>query len=275
MVNIVFPTSLKYIQTMGLVYTSISCYHIILLGGDIMIDKSSPIPIYFQLKKDIVNKINKGIWIHGESIASERELCEMYDVSRMTIRQAIGELVQEGILIRKKGKGTYVCDPKVKQQDMMSFTEMINQMGKSLITEVVEFNIVDTPENLQDVFILEKVYKIVRKRIVDDECIAIENVFIPVDYCGYIDKEMLCGSLYKILENYGYTINNSSSSIMAVSLDKDMKVAFSCQDNFPVLEMTSKVFANNNKLLFVEKSLYRSDKFTLQVNISRKEGRLY
>ena len=100
-----------------------------------MIDKSSPIPVYFQLKNDLVKKIAKGVWKPGECIASERELCEIYSVSRMTIRQAIGELVQEGVLTRLKGKGTYVCEQTVKQQDMMSFTEMIAFLLLSLQTE--------------------------------------------------------------------------------------------------------------------------------------------
>lgn len=240
-----------------------------------MIDKNSPIPIYFQLKKDIINKINKGIWLPGQSIASERELCEIYEVSRMTIRQAVGELVQDGVLIRQKGKGTFVCDPKVKQQDMMSFTEMIKQTGRTLKTEVIDFDVIDTPEEFQDAFMLEKVYKIVRKRIVDNECIAVESVYIPVDYCGYIDERMLTGSLYKILEDYGYAISSSTSSIIAVNVDEDIKALFGCNDNFPTLKMISNIFTGNNKLLFVEEALYRSDKFTLQVNISRKEGKLY
>ena len=86
-----------------------------------MIDKNSPIPVYYQLKNDLTSKIAKGVWKPGECIASERELCEVYGVSRMTIRQAVGELVQEGVLLRIKGKGTFVCEQKLKQQDMMSF----------------------------------------------------------------------------------------------------------------------------------------------------------
>ncbi len=129
-----------------------------------MIDKNSPIPVYYQLKNDFIKKIASGVWKAGECISSERELCEIYDVSRMTIRQAIGELVQEGILTRKKGKGTFVCEQRVNQKDMMSFTEMIKQSGRSLETKVVEFEIIDTPEDIQDVFILDRLYKISRKR---------------------------------------------------------------------------------------------------------------
>lgn len=239
-----------------------------------MIDKSSPIPVYFQLKNDLVKKIAQGLWKPGECIASERELCEIYGVSRMTIRQAIGELVQEGVLTRLKGKGTFVCEQTVKQQDMMSFTEMIKQTGRELKTEVINFDVIDTPDDMQDIFMLDKVYKIERRRIVDDECIAVETVFIPVDYCGHINEEMLKGSLYKILENFGYSISNSTSSIVAADITDGIKEKFNTKEKFPVLKIIGKTFANKNKLLFIEEALYRSDKFTLQVNISRKEGEL-
>ena len=74
-----------------------------------MIDKNSPIPVYYQLKEMIKEKIADGTWQVGQCIASERELTEAYGVSRMTVRQALGELVQEGLLVREKGKGTFVC----------------------------------------------------------------------------------------------------------------------------------------------------------------------
>ena len=239
-----------------------------------MIDKNSPILVYFQLKNDLVKKIAQGLWKPGECIASERELCEIYGVSRMTIRQAIGELVQEGVLTRLKGKGTFVCEQTVKQQDMMSFTEMIKQTGRELRTEVINFDIIDTPDDMQDTFMLDKVYKIERRRIVDNECIAVETVFIPVDYCGHINNEMLKGSLYKILEHFGYSISNSTSSIVAVDITDEIKEKFDTKENFPVLKIIGKTFANKNKVLFIEEALYRSDKFTLQVNISRREGEI-
>ena len=238
-----------------------------------MIDKNSPIPVYYQLKNDFIKKIANGIWKAGECISSERELCEIYGVSRMTIRQAIGELVQ-GVLTRKKGKGTFVCEQKVNQKDMMSFTEMIKQSGRVLETKVVEFEVIDTPEDIQDIFILDKLYKITRKRIVDDECIALETVYIPVDYCGHVNKEMLEGSLYKVLEGFGYVITNSNSSIIAVNVNDEIRNLLECQKDEPILKVISKTFTSADKLLFLEEAFYKSDKFTLQVNISRKEGEI-
>lgn len=239
-----------------------------------MIDKNSPIPVYYQLKNDLISKIAEGVWKAGDCIASERELCEIYGVSRMTIRQAIGELVQEGILIRLKGKGTYVCEQTFKQKDMMSFTEMINQMGKNLKTEVIEFEKIETPEDFSDIFSLEELYKITRKRIVDDICVALERVYIPVDYCGYIDSVMLKGSLYNILEGFGYKVEYSQSSIAAITVTDRLRKLFKIEKDVPMLKITSKTYDHNNKMIFLEEAIYRSDKYILEVNISRREAKI-
>ena len=233
-----------------------------------MIDKNSPIPVYYQLKTDLTSKIAKGVWKAGDCIASERELCEIYGVSRMTIRQAVGELVQEGVLLRIKGKGTFVCEQKLKQQDMMSFTEIIKKTGNELVTEVLEFSTIETPEDFEDIFTLDNLYKIKRKRIVDKECIALETVYIPVDYCGYIDKEMLNGSLFSILEKFGYIVDYSNSSISAIIINEELKEIFGVDQEVPMLKVVSKTYDNKDKMIFLEEAIYRSDKYLLEVNIS-------
>ena len=239
-----------------------------------MIDKNSPIPVYYQLKEAILKKIAAGVWKVGQCIDSERELSESYGVSRMTIRQALGELVQEGILVREKGKGTFVCEPKVKQKDMMSFTEIIEKTGRTLTTEVLEFEVIDTPEDFSDVFAFDKLYKINRNRIVDNECIANEIVYMPVDYCGYIDKVKLKGSLFNILKEFGYSVDHSESDIKAVIMDEKYKNIFNVDVQVPLLQINSKTLTSDNKVLFIEESTYRSDKFIFEVNISMREGKL-
>lgn len=239
-----------------------------------MIDKSSPIPVYYQLKEAIKFKIAEGVWKVGQCIDSERELSETYGVSRMTIRQALGELVQEGILVREKGKGTFVCEPKVKQKDMMSFSEIIQRTGMKLNTEILEFETIDTPEEMQDVFPFEHLYKINRMRIVEGERVANEIVYIPCDYCGYIDKELLKGSLYKLLEDFGYIISHSESSIQALIMDEYYKNLFSVRENVPLIKTYSKNMNTDNKVIFIEEAIYRSDKYILEVNILRREGKI-
>ena len=89
--------------------------------------KGGPVPRYYQLKEFIRERIRSGEWAPGRLIPSERELCERYGISRMTARQSITELVNEGLLYREQGKGTYVGQPKIPQQ-LMSLTGFTEDM---------------------------------------------------------------------------------------------------------------------------------------------------
>ncbi|MDU7963496.1 MAG: GntR family transcriptional regulator [Clostridium perfringens] len=216
-----------------------------------MIDKNSPIPVYYQLKEMIKEKIEDGTWQVGQCIASERELTEAYGVSRMTVRQALGELVQEGLLVREKGKGTFVCEPKVKQEDMMSFSEIIKKAGRSLITKVIDFEVINTPEELADTFDVEKIYKINRLRLVDGEAVANEVVYIPCEYCG-----------------------STESSLAAVIMDDELKVLFNVNKQVPLLKSHNTALNSEGEIIYVEDAIYRSDKYILEINISKREGKL-
>ncbi|MCA9858887.1 MAG: GntR family transcriptional regulator, partial [Thermomicrobiales bacterium] len=89
--------------------------------------KSGPVPRYYQLMEFIRERIRTGEWMPGTPIPSERELSERHGISRMTVRQSITELVNEGLLYREQGKGTYVGRPKIPQQliSLTGFTEDI------------------------------------------------------------------------------------------------------------------------------------------------------
>lgn len=239
-----------------------------------MIDKSSPIPVYYQLKEMIKEKITKGTWQVGQCIASERELTEAYGVSRMTVRQALGELVQEGLLVREKGKGTFVCEPKVKQEDMMSFSDIIKKAGRTLITKVLDFEVINTPEELADTFEEEKIYKINRLRLVDGEAVANEVVYIPCEYCGFVTKTDLEGSLFKLLEEKGYVIESTESALAAVIMDDDLKNLFNVDKQIPLLRSHNAALNSEGEIIYVEDAIYRSDKYVLEINISKREGKL-
>ncbi|MGL5244883.1 MAG: GntR family transcriptional regulator [Sarcina sp.] len=237
-----------------------------------MIDKNSPIPVYYQLKEDIKNKISLGVWKVGQCIDSERELSDHYSVSRMTVRQALGELVQEGLLIREKGKGTFVCEPKVRQKNMMSFSELVNKTGRSLKTKVVNFQVIDTPEELIEIFSETKLYRINRLRYVDEEVVANEEVYIPCEYCGYLNKSQLEASLFKLLEERGYAIDSCESSLVAIIMTEEYRNLFEINEQVPLLKSHNINFNSEGKVVYVEDAIYRSDKYILEINISQREG---
>ena len=96
------------------------------------IDKNIPVPLYYQLKELILEAINENKYTAGDVIPTEKEISSYYQISRTTVRQAIGELVQEGILYRVKSKGTFVAEPKIKQEyisKIQSFNDEILHRG--------------------------------------------------------------------------------------------------------------------------------------------------
>ncbi|MGL4452377.1 MAG: GntR family transcriptional regulator [Sarcina sp.] len=239
-----------------------------------MIDKSSLVPAYIQLKSIILEKIENGIWKEGDLISSERELSDKYSISRMTIRQALGELVQEGYLLKKKGKGTFVCKPKVTQKDIMSFTEMISKTGGKLENIILEFDVIKTPEFLKSIFTEKTAYKINRNRMVDGEIIANELIYMPYSIGKELKEENLKSSIYKYLESLNHNVNYCDSSINSVLITDEYKKLFKLKIDVPLLKVNNKVYGLSDKLLFFETAIYRSDKYTLEVNISKREGKL-
>ena len=111
-----------------------------MLNDKSKINKNTPVPLYFQLKTLILDEIKSGRYKVGDAIPTEKELSEMFEISRTTVRQAVMELVQEGWLYREKSKGTFVAQPKIRQdfiQKIESFNDQITRSGMTPSTEVL------------------------------------------------------------------------------------------------------------------------------------------
>lgn len=238
------------------------------------IDKKSPVPIYYQLKQVILEKIKSGEWLPNMVISSERELSEVFEVSRMTIRQAINELVNDGILYRERGKGTFVSEPRIEQSDVMSFTEAATKRGFEAKTVVNKFHIIipdlAVMEKL-DLKSLEDVYHVQRLRMTGGQIIGIEDTYLPVRYTPRLHDVDLSGSLYKVLkEKYDYYIDHIQTSLEAIIPNPDDLNLFKVSGVLPILRVTSVHITDKNLKLYYEESLYRSDKYILNVNIFRR-----
>ena len=114
------------------------------------IDKNNPKPLYIQLEELIRNNIDNGIWRPQTAILSESELSKEYDLSRMTIRTACQNLVQEGVLYRVPGKGTFVSEPKIMTESLahMGFREQLERMGYETTTKLLNSSIIQASGNV-------------------------------------------------------------------------------------------------------------------------------
>src|SRR5690348_17809161 len=114
--------------------------------------RNSPVPRYHQLKEILRERVRSGEWQPGDLIPSERELSESYSISRMTARQAITDLVNEGVFYREQGKGTFVSRNKITQQLMRltGFTEDMSARGQHPSTQVLSAQVCPADEQVAE-----------------------------------------------------------------------------------------------------------------------------
>ncbi|MHB8061701.1 MAG: GntR family transcriptional regulator [Ruminiclostridium sp.] len=233
------------------------------------INKKSPIPAYYQLKNKILEKINSGEYIENSLIPSERELSDSSGISRMTVRQALTQLVSEGTLYREKGKGTFVSKSKIAQTNVMSFSETVESKGMLPTTKVLRFEKIKAPDNIQKILELEDnelVYNVKRLRFANNIPVAIEEDFIPEKYCSNLDTHDLTGSLYKLLtEEYSYNIDYLENIIEANKPSKEEKELLNITSSIPILKIDVVIHTDTNLKLLYENSKYRSDEYKYNV----------
>lgn len=166
------------------------------------LDPHSPLPLHVQLKEIIKNSIEEGLY--QDKIPSERELTEQHEVSRATVREAVSQLVREGMLEKKHGKGTFISIKPIHDWlgSLSSMTETINQMGMKPGAKLIEHMVVKTPEPVRSFTVEAEMYVIKRLRYADETPLAIETHYYPVDIGRELaGLDIANGAIYDLLEN--------------------------------------------------------------------------
>ena len=163
-------------------------------------------PIYIQIHNQMRKDIEEGVWKVGERIPSERDLALQFKVSRMTLRQAVQTLVDEGILERKVGSGTYVSSKKVQESmvGIASFTDIMLSQGKKPTSKTISYHVKSASVSEAEKLKLTEetlVLRMERIRYADDIPICFEVATIPFNLVEHLSKLEITRSLYKALEN--------------------------------------------------------------------------
>jgi len=243
--------------------------------GNNLVDKSSHIPIYVQIEDILKQKIMLGEYKVGESIPSERDLSEQFHVSRMTVRQSITNLVNDGLLYRSKGRGTYVASPKLEQplNGLTSFTEDMRARGLEPSSKVLRFEKIIPPFDISRELLLEKdeeVFFIVRIRNADHEPMAIERTYIPVNIFPDLDQNKITGSLYALVEDtYQRKIGKAIQQMEASIVSKDDSKYLHIDTNAVVLIIKRTSFLEDGQPFEIVRSAYRADRYKFISEIQR------
>ncbi|NUW41102.1 GntR family transcriptional regulator [Nonomuraea rhodomycinica] len=183
------------------------------------IDPDSPVPKYFQLREILLDLIDSDELRIGAAIPSERELCQRFGLSRMTVRQAVDHLVSEGRLHRVPGKGTFVARPKIELAlQLTSFTDDMRARGMEPGSRDLDRRVVRASAHLAKELGIqpgEEVHFIERLRTADGEPLSIERAHIPVRLApGLGDLDLADKSLYELLETrYGLVMDAGELTI--------------------------------------------------------------
>ncbi|MFB8580925.1 GntR family transcriptional regulator [Enterococcus gallinarum] len=180
------------------------------------------LPVYIQIHDQIKANIENETYKIGDRLPSERELAKQFCVSRMTLRQAIQTLADEGILERKIGSGTYVARQKVqeKMSGTTSFTEIMRSLGRVPSSKAVAYFLTAPSSSEMEKLQLEgheTILRMERIRYADDVPICFEVASIPEKLIYNFSKEEIISSLYHVLEEKGgHKIGAASQTISAM-----------------------------------------------------------
>jgi len=227
-----------------------------------------------EVKEDILNKIKLEVYKAGDKIPSERDLSTLYQVSRMTARQAVNELVKDGVVIRKSGSGTYVIAPHFLQRNVRSFTETIKAQGYEPSTKIIEFSRVHHIRPIYELLGYEEstiFYKLKRIRYGNRIPIALETVYFPEEKCPGITDFDESQSLYTLLnEQFGYTIERISYDVDACISNRMMMKYFEINKQVALLKISGINYIKENEPLMYEESYYRPDLYQYTIDIYKR-----
>ena len=232
-----------------------------------IVDKNLDIALHIQLYQIIKDMIESKELEEGASLMPERELCKLQNISRMTVNKAIINLVNEGLLERRQGKGTFVSYKKQQYrfQKLKGFTEVMSERGFNINNKILEFEIgVQNKiirENLSIKNEHELIYKIKRLRIIDNEPFALEKM------CAGL-KEVLKeeDSLYRVFrEEYNHKIEKAIQTIEPITLNKESSKLLNRDINSLALKFDRKVYTKDQSILEYTISIFTSDKHQYQI----------
>jgi len=245
-----------------------------------VLDKSTPVPLYYQIKQILLHKIDNQELSPGDKAPSERELSEMFGVSRMTARQALRELEAEGYLNRAQGIGSFISEPKLEQSllTLISFTEEMEQRGLRPSTKLIHVATEKPTTRVAHLLRLrpeDHVTRIERLRYADNTPMSLELSLIPTYLCPELERENLTGSLYSLLETkYNIKLDEARQTLDAVHAGVHEAASLEVAVGVPLLKLQRVTRDSSGIPAEYVRAFYRGDRYTFMTALKRYKGEI-
>lgn len=238
------------------------------------LDKNGFIPLYYQIQRALMEKIQSGELSEGDPLASEEELSRHYQVSRMTARQALHGLKTSGYAFSEKGRGTFVTRPKLEKNIMhlQGFTEEMRKRGMKPSSKLLDQAVIAPTEDIVQKLKLDKNDKILhlrRLRIADGIPMAIEDSHIPLKQFPGLDRiDFARHSLYQMLrERYGVRVGYADETIEALAATKEEAELLTIPRKASILSITRVIMTTQETPVEAACSRYRGDRYRASIRV--------
>ena len=239
------------------------------MADSYMLDSEKSSPLYRQLLVTLRAEIMNGTYPVHSKIPSEQELCDSYHVSRVTVRTALAGLVEEGMLERYQGKGTFVCMPRLHKdlRAVNSFSDICRAMGVQAGTRLVSAGML--PAEGQDVHALlcpagSQVVEIIRLRTADEEPVMLEINHFPAQYEWLLQEDMSL-SLYELLRMHRVDTGKASHEISLCYADSRDAELLAVEPGTALLCLKEVIYDHEGQPLHTSLQHIRGDRFTFQI----------
>lgn len=234
------------------------------------IDRSSSTPLYLQLAAGIEAAVREGTLAPGSRLENELALAQRLGLSRPTVRQGIQEVVDKGMLVRKRGVGTQVVDSPVSRQvALTSLYDDLARAGKSPRTEVLEYRVGRPSPEAADRLLLEPgemVLELMRVRYSGDEPLAVMRNTLP-ERIAPTREQLKKQGLYASMRDKGIRLAVAHERIGATTADAEHAELLHEQEGAALLTMDRKVFGNDGTVIEYGHHVYRASRYSFEVTL--------
>jgi GntR family transcriptional regulator len=245
------------------------------------IDRSSPVPYYYQLRQLLERAVAGGTLAPGDQLPTEASLCVRYEVSRTVVRQALSDLERTGLVTRLKGKGTFVSEPKVSEfvaQSLTSLHEDLSGRGERLQTKVLRLEVEPVSSHVAAMLQLpesEQIVLLERLRFLRGEPLVVTTAYMPHSICAPIlDLDMSDRSLFETYEQeLGLKLHRGSRAMEARAATTEVAHHLGVPEGAPVLVFSGVTYLEDGRPIEYFIGLHRGDRSRFETELFRPSGR--
>jgi GntR family transcriptional regulator len=245
------------------------------------IDRSSPVPYYYQLRQLLERAVAGGTLAPGDQLPTEASLCVRYEVSRTVVRQALSDLERTGLVTRLKGKGTFVSEPKVSEfvaQSLTSLHEDLSGRGERLQTKVLRLEVEPVSPHVAAMLQLpesEQIVLLERLRFLRGEPLVVTTAYMPHSICAPIlDLDMSDRSLFETYEQeLGLKLHRGSRAMEARAATTEVAHHLGVPEGAPVLVFSGVTYLEDGRPIEYFIGLHRGDRSRFETELFRPSGR--